>query len=1362
MLRNRLVSICAVLLCVFAVSALPAHGQAVSTGTITGTVTDTTGAVVAGATITLVDKTTGDTRGTTSNETGHFIFPNVSPGTYILKFRKSGFSELQVTEATVDVGTQLNENVQMKIGAVSTTVTVTETAGAELQTMNSTVGQTVTGVALDSLPAIGHDVVTFAVLQPGVSPMGSVAGTLMDQSSFTLDGGNNTNDMDGGGQSYTPSFGGDPTGGLIAGAGLTSGAQTGGVPSGIMPTPADSVEEIKVNTANQTADFNGSSGSQVEIVTRRGGNQWHGSGYEYYLDNNYNANTWDNNASGTPIPSYHFSFFGARAGGPIMPKEILGGKTYFFANYEGFRWPQSATYERSVPSDAMRLGLLQFGGNVYNLNPTAVTYNGTTYPGTTLDPRGIGIDPVVQKMWNTYEPEPNDPGCSTISGSRCDGLNEQGFKANLAVPIRDDFAVTRMDHDFGSKWHFNSSWRYYRLLHTTTSQVDIGGGLPGDKLGVPVAVSNKPLQPWFYVAGLTTNITPNVTNDFHYSYLRNFWSWSDDNAPPQPGTDSTGVLEPLGETATGVLAPYNVNNQNIRTRFWDGHDNTVRDNVTVLHGTHLFQFGGTYEHNFNYHERTDNGGGINYTLTYQLGDNAGAGTVSGLPAALSSVTAARDYAAVLGIVTDSQIAYTRTGADLALNPPLTPAFDKSTIPFYNVYFSDTWHFRPSLTATFGLGWSLEMPPTEATGKQVLLVDGGGQPIDVAAYLKQREEAALQGNVYNPEVGFALVGNAGGRIENNVPTGLKYPFEPFYGGLSPRVALAWNPRFDSDSMMGKVFGENSTVVRGGYGRIYGRLDGVGLVLVPLLGTGLIQAVQCRQVLASGTCGPATPTTTTAFRIGIDGNTAPLATATPTLPQPDFPGYNAVGAGAGTVLDPHFQPNVVDSFDLTIQRQFGPKWMLEVGYIGRRITHELQPININAVPHMMTLGGQRFDQAYAAVETAMGCTTSIVACNSATPATTTVAPQPFFETALAGTGYCTPGTCTATVVANEFSNFQDQYVWSLWSDLDQGGIGGGPGGTTIPGFNFARTMLNSPIYPANGGACTLGCSGQLSSGVGVDASIGSSNYNAAFVSLRSTDWHGLTAQQNFTYSKALGTGGEVQATSEFTTDDPFDLKEMYGPQFFNQKFVYNLFIVYQPPFYKGQAGVLGHILGGWNFSPILTAGTGLPLFCNTYTDAQSFGAADAVDFGENEECIFTSKYTGGEPLHYNVAGGTDAAGESVGTATAGSLPGEEVNVFSNPLAVWNTVRAPILGIDKRDNGEGILPGIRYWNVDLGVKKNVKITERFGLNFEFLFVNVFNHNELGGSDPMDLSNPSSFGVYDFQANTPRQMQFGLRFNF
>ena len=155
-----------------------------------------------------------------------------------------------------------------------------------------------------------------------------------DQSTFLLDGGQITNDMDGSMAVYTGSFAGDPTG-VIGANGMWR-------PTGVMPTPQDSVEEVKVNTANQTADFDNSAGAQVEFATPRGTNRWHGGVYEYYLDNGFDANTWDNNQNGIPLTQYHYSRFGAKAGGFILPA-FAGGRTYLFGFFEGFRYPQSAT-----------------------------------------------------------------------------------------------------------------------------------------------------------------------------------------------------------------------------------------------------------------------------------------------------------------------------------------------------------------------------------------------------------------------------------------------------------------------------------------------------------------------------------------------------------------------------------------------------------------------------------------------------------------------------------------------------------------------------------------------------------------------------------------------------------------------------------------------------------------------------------------------------------------------------------------------------------------------------------------------------------------------------------------------------------
>src|ERR1700686_2063879 len=357
---------CVVLLAVclwFGVPGLLA--QTSNTGTVAGTVVDPSGAAVVEARVTLIDPATNATRSAPTNDTAGYFFANVPPATYSVTVAKAGFRTAKLTHQVVNVSPTLTLNVAMELGSVAETVEVTA-SGADLQSMNATVGTTISGDMLQSLPSIGRDSSTFVTLQPGVSPDGSGAGAVVDQSTFMLDGGQNTNDMDGSMQVYTPSFAGDPTGGIVS-------SQIGGSPTGVMPTPLDSVEEFKVNTANQTADFNSSAGAQVQVVTKRGTNSWHGTGYEYYFDNNLNANTWDNNFYATPLPSYHYNRFGVSGGGPIIPKEILGGKTYFFANYEGFRWNNAQTYEVPVPTATMRAGILTFpdaNGNAvqYNLN----------------------------------------------------------------------------------------------------------------------------------------------------------------------------------------------------------------------------------------------------------------------------------------------------------------------------------------------------------------------------------------------------------------------------------------------------------------------------------------------------------------------------------------------------------------------------------------------------------------------------------------------------------------------------------------------------------------------------------------------------------------------------------------------------------------------------------------------------------------------------------------------------------------------------------------------------------------------------------------------------------------------------------
>jgi hypothetical protein len=1345
-----------------------AFGQATSSGTIVGTVTDPSGALIAGATITVTDPATKSTRTTVSNKQGQYIVPDVPPGVYDVKTSKTGFSTDDIAALTVSVGSQTTANFQMAVGADSTTVEVTA-SNADLQTMNASTGTTVDPALTDSLPTIAREVSTFVTLQAGVTPGGNVAGTTTDQASFMLDGGNNTFDMDGTSTTYTTAFA--PV-------------------QGAMPMPQDSIEEFKVSTTGQTADFNNSSGFQTQAVTRRGHDKWHGTAYEYYLNNNFNGNTWQNNfpsekfAATSPgvglagttnysaKPSYHYSRFGVAAGGPILPK-LFGGKTYLFTMYEGFRYPQAATYERTVPSyEYLQLGQLTFGSTTY-----------TRQQLTAADPRGLGMNPTLSAYYNSQLPVAPlgdggstgfngtqyagvfDSSCGSLSTTYCDGKNTIGYKTVVNTPEKSDFFVARVDHDFGPKWHVMASYRYYSFNSITSNQVDIGGALPGDKIGVAAAVAPRPQEPWYLVVGVTTNISSSLTNDFHYSFLRNYWNWKDANAPAQVA-GAGGAIEPLGESATSVLSPYNVNAQSIRTRSWDGKDNFFSDNVTKLKGNHFIQAGGQFQHNFYFFSRTDNGSSVNFTPTYQIGDTGGGGNIS--YTGLSAVGAGTSsYARILdtyyGLVTDTQVAntYSNTANGLTLNAPLTPVTGHASNPFYNIYVTDTWHAEPTLTLNLGLSYAVEMPPTDRNGNESLLTDASGSPLSTEKFLADRKAAALTGQVYNPEIGWAEIHNVAGNR--------KYPYNPFYGGVSPRVSAVWTPKFKYEGM-NKFFGDGATAIRVGYGRLYGRVNGDAEILPLLAAPGLIVGTQCKYAQSptagTGACTQTNYTDKTAYRFGNtsqgeDGLSPVLASAqvTNTLPQPYHPGFDGPGIASSSGVDVSLRPNVADTFNVSIQRQINRKMLIEVGYIGRLIHHEFNQVNPNSVPYMLSQGGQSFESAYVAIETAFGCTTSASLC-AKSPTPTSISPQPFFETALGGSNspFCSGhASCTAALVANAkyAAYFRQQAVFSLWQGLDNNTFGAAASATN-PQFYFARSLMGTPTSNA-----TFGSAGQVVSGMNQDVPNGYSNYNGGYVTFKTSGWRGLTLQENLTYSKALGLQPGNQSASGATDVDNYNPSVQYGRQGFDQRIIFNTFIVYDTPWYRGQSGIIGRLAGGWTLSPVLTAASGAPLGCGTNNSGQSFGGNDGNNLTDTENCVFTSAYTGGYRTHRGILGGTDPNGVAVGTAVHAGSTAAAVNMFTHPTAVFDNVRPLILGLDSRSGGAGTISGLPSLNLDLSVKKRLVVYERYSLEFTGVFQNVMNHMEFANPS-LSLESSSSWGVTKTQGNSPRQIQMGVRAYF
>ena len=605
------------------------------------------------------------------------------------------------------------------------------------------------------------------------------------------------------------------------------------------------------------------------------------------------------------------------------------------------------------------------------------------------------------------------------------------------------------------------------------------------------------------------------------------------------------------------MIPYNVNTQNVRQRFWDGQDNMIKDDVTMIKGSHIIQVGGVYQRNYDFHMRTDNGNGVNNAVVYQVGSNGTSFNGFAYPTGLTASnqpTFQNLYSEVLGLVSQPQVTYTRTGSNLTIQPIGNVAYERSIIPSYNLYMSDSWHIKPSLTLTYGLSWALDMPPYEKNGSQVMVVDASGKPINSTSYLADRQTFASLGQNYNPELGFETIRG----------TGRKYPFDPVYTNFGPRVAIAWSPKY-SDGLGGKLLGDNKTVLRAGYGRIFGRLNGVNLVLVPLLGPGLLQAVSCQGPSRTGAClgsGNVTPATT--FRIGTDGNSAPLPAPSTTLPQHFYRGVNGAYAQDPSAIDPNYQPERTDNFTVSVQRAIGTKSTLEVGYVGRKISHEGLNLNLDAVPYMTTLGGESFASAYAATYFAL---------KGANFATAAKPPMSQFNPSLKplsvgmGSAYCKGfSSCTAKVASANLANFQNTRASNVWQSMN-----------SSSSFTLGNTMLDPT---------------QMSSLSMID-SVGYGNYNALFVTFRSRDFHGISTTSNFTWGRSLGTAAVTQASSAYTALDVFNIGANYGANSFDIKFLYNMSLSYSVPYFKTQKGIVGHVLGGWTVSPIFIAQSGSPI-------------------------------------------------------------------------------------------------------------------------------------------------------------------------
>src|SRR5918993_1259760 len=360
-----------------------------STSGVTGVVTDTTGAVVAGATVTLIDTKTSQERTTTTDDQGKYLFSQVQPGAgYKLTFTGPGFQTFELNLA-LGVGVIETHNVELAAGQVTETVTVTDQGGATLNTTDASIGNVIDERRLKELPIqFRASPAALIGLQPGAiganvgtgaaNRVGSVTGSRADQGNITVDG------IDANDQATGQAF-----------------ATTGNA-------PIDAIQEFRAVTANPGASEGRSSGGQIELITKSGTNEFHGSLREFNRTAATAANAFFNNRSGVERPQLTRNQFGGSIGGPLyLPRFGEGGSTiwsgkdkaFFFFDYEGRRDAQGISYLRTVPLAHARAGGLAFVNNNpgcaanarLNTSPQCITIL-TPAQVAALDPQAVGVN----------------------------------------------------------------------------------------------------------------------------------------------------------------------------------------------------------------------------------------------------------------------------------------------------------------------------------------------------------------------------------------------------------------------------------------------------------------------------------------------------------------------------------------------------------------------------------------------------------------------------------------------------------------------------------------------------------------------------------------------------------------------------------------------------------------------------------------------------------------------------------------------------------------------------------------------------------------------------------------------------------
>jgi hypothetical protein len=783
--------------------ALPLASRAQDTGYISGTITDKSGAAVAGAEVVATSVGGSLTRSTTSNTDGAYVVAGLPGGAYNIKVTAKGFETFQAKGVKLDVAQKVRMDVPLSVGQVTETIVVEGTNVTQVQTQSSELAGTITGQQISQLQLNGRDFKQLATLTPGVTNQ-----TNTDEGSVGVTG-NNSFSVNGGRTEYNNW---EVDGGDV----LDNGSN-----NTLNVTPSiDAIAEFKVLTSNFGAQYGRNASGTVEVETKSGTNQFHGDAYEYVRNDFFNArNFFDDTSKGAPPYKKHD--FGYTFGGPFfIPGHYNASKqkTFFFWSEEWRRDNIPTTFNTPVPSNAERglvNGTQTATGNFTDLCP------GSDCPNLNgANPAAIPIDPNAQAMLALIPAPTSNSPCSSGSGPAC-------FVSAKGVPVRWRQELARVDHNINS--NLRATFRYIHDSWVQDTATPSWGNV----------TNTFPVLGWHFVgpgtsavAKLTATVTPSLLNEFVFSYTADHIFLT--NVGPgaiarPPSMNMTGLFPNFGNKLSGIqlteggtspaygggfnsdpgIAPWNNANPTY----------TYRDNVTKIVRTHTLQLGAyAVFGQKNEQNSPDIQGLLNFNSSNAVSSgNAFADFLSGRVASFQQWNAQIKY-------------YNR-------------------YKIVEPYFQDDWRATKRLTLNLGLRVSLFGTYRERYRQEFNFDTTKFNPANApTAFNSDGSFIPGNGNPFNGIVQcggkggtFTVPGGVAGAVGGNSNPGCLagHLFNP-----GPRIGFAWDPR-----------GDGKTAIRGGYGIFFEHSNGNEANVESLEGTAPL-VLNPTQFNITGGCAAAT--------------------------------------------------------------------------------------------------------------------------------------------------------------------------------------------------------------------------------------------------------------------------------------------------------------------------------------------------------------------------------------------------------------------------------------------------------------------------------------------------------------------------